>query len=176
MELNTMNEKELRTIVGRMRDAGNKKIKRLQKTGLNTPALQQVERSGGLFSTKGKTLNELRGEFSRIRSFMESRTSTKTGFEKVRQETAEKLQEKGVDITPDQMDKMFNIYEKLKERDPSITTQKMKYAVMTEISKMSDDIDPEAAILAMQERLDDLYEEQAGINGDFDSVSEFFEI
>lgn len=101
MDFNTMTEKEMRKVVSRLRDAANKKVKRLEKTGIDTPALRQVQRSGGLFSTKGKTLNELRAEHARIRSFMTAKTSTKTGYEQVRNETLEGLKNEGVNLEYD---------------------------------------------------------------------------
>ena len=175
MDFNEMNEKEMRKVVSRLRDAGNKKLKRLEKTGIETPALRQVNRSGGSFSTKGKDLNQLRSEHARIRSFMQARTSTKTGYEKVRTETIEKLQEKGVNIDKNNLDGFFKVYERLKEIDPSITMKNVKYEVMREISNAVDDMDYEKLILEMQEQLDDIYEATAGQYENFTSVSEFFE-
>ena len=174
-DLNKMHEKELRKMVGRLRDAGNKKIKRLQKTGLSTPALRQVERSGGLFSTKDKNLNQLRAEYQRIKAFVSAKTSTASGYKKAQAETRKEFEKKGIKVSQDKLDKMFKVYEKLRKDDPSISVSQLKYGVLKELSMMNDDFDPEKAILLMQERLDDIYEEQARANGDFDSISEFFE-
>lgn len=177
LNLNKMSEKELRKIVSRMRDAGNKKIKRLQKSGYKTPALQQVERSGGLFSTKGKNINQLRSEYSRIRSFMTSKTSTATGYKKVRSEMINEFKKRGVDVNNDTFDIMIRTYDRLKEMDPDIVRILGSSQVQREISQMMDNTpDVEDLILQMQDRIEELYEQQAGINGDFDGTSEFFEI
>jgi hypothetical protein len=175
MDFNSLTEKEMRKVVSRLRDAGNKKIKRLEKSGVETPALRQVNRSGGLFTTKNKDLNSLRAEHSRIKSFMQAKTSTKTGYEKVRKETSEKLQERGIDVKTKDLDGFFKVYERLKEIDPSISLKSVKYEVMREISQKIDDLDYEGLILQMQEQLDDIYEATAGAFENFDSVSDFFE-
>lgn len=176
VDFNSLTEKEMRKVVSRLRDAGNKKIKRLEKSGLDTPAMRQVNRSGGLFSTKGKSLNQLRAEHSRIKSFMQSKTSTKTGYKKVQQETIENLKERGVAIKPENLDGFFRVYEKLKEIDPAVSLKSVKYEVMQEISRKIDDLDYEGLILEMQENLDEIYEATSGAYENFSSVSEFFEM
>ena len=175
VDFNSLTEKEMRKVVSRLRDAGNKKIKRLQKSGVDTPALRQVNRSGGLFSTKGKSLNQLRAEHSRIKAFMQSKTSTKSGYKKVQQETVKNLKERGVEIKPENLDGFFRVYEKLKEIDPAISLKSVKYEVMQEISRKIDDLDYEGLILEMQENLDEIYEATSGAYENFTSVSEFFE-
>lgn len=122
VDFNSLTEKEMRKVVSRLRDAGNKKIKRLEKSGFDTPALRQVNRSGGLFSTKGKSLNQLRAEHSRIRSFMQSKTSTKTGFEKVRKETMKELEQSGVNFNLSE----DRLKELLLERGLEVTPKNLK--------------------------------------------------
>lgn len=179
MDIDTFNKlgvSDMRKVVGRLVSAGNKRIRNFSKSGETSPAYRQVMKSGGLFSTKGKDLNALRSEYTRAKNFMQNRTSTKSGWKKVKKETAEQMKKQGVDVTPDELEDVLKIYERLKEIDPSISSRSLKYRVMQEISTMSDKIDFEEKILAMQDRLEEIYEEQAGLEDEFSGVSDFFEM
>lgn len=173
---NKMGESELRNVVQRLASAGNKRLNRFQRAGESSPATNYIQQSGGKFSTKGKGLNQLRSEYSRLKDFLSSKTSTRTGWREVKKETAESLREMGVDVKPKDLDNLFRTYEKLKQIDPSITNKALKYTVLREISQMPDDLDPEERAAELQGRLTELYEEQEAINAEFFSgVSEFFE-
>ena len=89
---------ELRKVVQQLATAGNKRLKRLEAEGYSTPASRYVTRSGGAFTTKGKNLNALREEYSRVRRFMESKTSSKTGYVEVRNKTLETIKKNNPDI------------------------------------------------------------------------------
>lgn len=173
---NKLTEKELRTAVTRTASAANKRVARFDKAGETSPAVNYAKSSGGKFSAKGKGLNQLRAELTRIKDFMGAITSTRTGWSGVQKQTAETLSEMGVDVKPKDLDNLFRTYEKLKELDPSITTKALKYTVLREISQMPDDLDPEERAAELQGRLTALYEEQEAINAEFfRGVSEFFE-
>lgn len=54
----------------------NHRIQRLEKAGLtNTPAYMAVQKSGGRFRIRGKSLSELSKEFARAQSFEKAKTS-----------------------------------------------------------------------------------------------------
>ena len=90
IDLNTFNslkESDLRHITSRLVSAGNKRIRRLEKLDINSPAYQSLG-NNKKFSTKLDTsvssqqrVNRLRPEFSRIRSFLTSKTSTARGYQ-----------------------------------------------------------------------------------------------
>lgn len=180
MDVQTFNElskSDLQKVVGRLVSAGNKRLRNFEKRGESSPATRAVERSGGKFSTKGKNINELRSEYARARNFLTSKSSTVTGYKKVKKETADALKKSGVDVSPETLDNVMKTYERLKEVDPNVSTRGMKYRVLSEISSMvDDDTDPEKILDTMQERLNDIYEEEVKmLSGDGD-VSGFFEI
>lgn len=94
---NRMNERELRSVTSRLVSAANKRIRRLKKHNINSPAIQKLGKDGS-FSTilpkdvdKKQNVNKLRGIFSNIRSFLTSETSTISGYKKFVKRTKERI-------------------------------------------------------------------------------------
>lgn len=73
--------KEFRAEANRLVSLANKRLRRLEKNGLqSSPAYQAYLANGGKpFSTKGKDYNQLQSEVSRLKRFIDSETSTVTG-------------------------------------------------------------------------------------------------
>lgn len=167
----------LRHVVSRIASAGNKRLKRLDQAGVKSRAGEVVMDSGGKFSVKGKSEDELRAEFMREKNFFERKTSSLRGIKQIQKETAKTLESRGVtNIDRDKIGETFALYDKLKEIDPSITAKNLKYGVINAIAELPDYMDIEEKILAMQEQLEDIYEEQEDLYEDFSDVSEFFDI
>lgn len=175
---NRLSAFDLRQYVSRLASAANKRLRRLENNRANTPAYRQVMRSGGNFSTRGKNLNELRAEFVRAKNFLEAKSSTVSGWKKTVKGTIDKLHEKGVDITPDEFDQLWSVYEELKELDPSVSYRRLKYAVLQEIEMYIEDNEEDAKSMATRitKELGRIYEEQAERDADNGGVSSFFEL
>ncbi len=169
---------DLRQVVSRIASAGNKRLKRLENAGVSSRAADVVAETGGKFSVKGKTEEQLRSEFMREKNFFERKTSSLRGIKEIRRETARTLRERGVtDVDEQKIGDTFALYDKLKEKMPEVANKNLKYAVINAISELSDDLDVEEKILAMQEQLQELYEEQEDLYDDyFEDLSEFFDI
>lgn len=96
--LNKMTYADMKKITQRLVSSANKRLRLLEKTGYSTPASRTAE-MGGTFTTRGKsTVGELHKEYSRIKRFMESKTSTKTGYIQVRNATLQRMKKQGVDV------------------------------------------------------------------------------
>lgn len=179
-KFNSLKEKKLKLVVGRLVSAVNKRVRRFEKAGISTPATRSLEKSGGKLSVKGKSLNELRSEYARARNFMNMETSTRKGYEKVQKKISETLRERGYDITPNELDDMFEVFNSLLESDPSISLSKDKYQLMQDIANMPDKLDLSEKVQKAKERYTELYEkEQQELNGqevDLYGVSGFFEV
>ena len=78
--------------VRRLADTANKRIKSLEKKGIESPAYLNVSKSGGKFSTRGKSINQLRSEFIRARNFLGMKTSTIKGYEKVKEDFFDRVE------------------------------------------------------------------------------------
>lgn len=72
--------KEIRRLVS----IANKRINRLKKSGLeDAPALTRFVPDRGKFSIKGLKGNELRSEVANLRKFLQAKTSTIRGYDRV---------------------------------------------------------------------------------------------
>ena len=139
----------------------------------------QLEKSGGMLSTKGKDLNQLRTEYARGRDFLNMETSSRKGYEDVQKKTVETLRDRGVDVTTDELDDIFEVYGRLKEIDPSVGVILSSSQVIGEISKLDNTQDVQTRIMQAKERYNELYEEnqeQFGRDVTLYGVSGFFEI
>lgn len=99
-------------------DAANKRLKRLQGMKTLSPALNSVMQSGGKFSIKGKTRNEILKESSRALSFINMKTSTVSGAKQFEKNFAAKLSNKSKNISNDQRKTLFDSFRKLQQISP----------------------------------------------------------
>lgn len=181
MDINTFNKlstSELRKVVGRLVSAGNKRLRSFEKAGESSPSTRYVEKSGGKFSTKGKDLNALRAEYTRAKTFLQSKTGTRRGWKKVKKETISGLKKYGVEMNEDQFEGVWQAYEDLKELSPEVANRGLKYSVLKDIADMVTDPNKSADEIAtaLHDNLSKIYEEQAELNDEFTGVSGFFEI
>ena len=140
-QIKQYDRKNLAKIVTKLSSAANKRVKRLEKSGYNTPALRQSYR-GRHFGSKGKNLKQLRSEYKRVSSFLKSETSTVKGYKAFLNRLSKKFNEKGVKVSggtteemQDFIDKETRIYDWLKERNPYIDESMYKYSVMPKLSE-----------------------------------------
>lgn len=178
-DFNKLGLSDLRKVVGRLVSAVNKRIRRFMNAGISTPATRALEKSGGMLSTKGKDLNQLRTEYARGRDFLNMETSSRKGFEEVQKKTVETLKDRGVDVTTDELDDIFEVYGRLKEIDPSVGVILSSSQVIGEIAKLDNTQDVQTRIMQAKERYNELYEEnqeQYGRDVTLYGVSGFFEI
>lgn len=81
----TDKQKDFRKETSRLISMANKRIKRLENSDFNTsPAYQKWLQDGGeKFSIRGKTQQEVRNEFFRVKNYLDSSTSSISGTKKV---------------------------------------------------------------------------------------------
>lgn len=117
----SMSRKDIATITSRLVSAGNKRLRRMEKKGITTPATTFIQSHGGKFSVKGKDLIGVREEFLRIKGFLESETGTIKGYRKWESKVATTLRENtGINydsLTEKQKHQFWEIYSKLEETD-----------------------------------------------------------
>lgn len=182
---NSLTESDLRKVVGRLVSAGNKRLRTFERNETKSPAVSQVMRSGGVFSTKGKDLAALRAEYSRAKSFLQAKTGTVKQWNKVKQETIDSMKKRGVELSKDQFDTVFKIYDRLSELDSSIEDKRYKYKIIDEISnELADALEDEEdadqdtlindVVSEMMDRITEIYEEEQ--EDEDGGVSEFFDL
>lgn len=156
-----MNRKDLSSITSRLVSASNKRIRRLSKTeeGKLSPAYKKYEKRGKMFSVKGKNVNQLRNEFSQMKTFLNLKTSTVSGWKKVQKNIEERIGK----MTTTQSKKFWKLYHKLEEEEGGVLSiikdsdriQRMLHQEVTSKGRKSQ----QAIYDKMMNNLDALYEE-----------------
>lgn len=156
-----LSKKDMRSVVQRLASAANKRVDRMQKKGISSPALRQLLENGGRVSTKGKDLAALRAEFTRAKNFLQSQTSTISGYNEFVQNNIDALNEHGVDIDKKNFEDFWRVFDRLKEMDPSVENSALKYKIMQAIADEfdEDDIDVDYITERMMDQIDLLYED-----------------
>lgn len=175
-DFNKLGKKDLQKITGRLVSAANKRYRRATAAGVTSPAFSYVEKTG-MFSTKGKNINQLRAEFVRAKNFLEAETSTIKASKQFMKESIEALKKEGVDLTEDNFKDVMALYESLRKSDKKIMERRLKYSVLQELESYvtEDNLPYEDILTVMKNKLDKIYVEEQKLlenNG----VSGFFEM
>ena len=182
-ELNKMTESQLRTTVGRLVSAGNKRLRRfeagrgkLPNAGMQGGTYEEIK-----FSTVGKDKQQLLEEYKRARGFMRAETSSLTGVKKVEKKSVEALKGYGVNIeglSQKNYDRFWQAYDKLKEVDKTVADKNYKYAVLNEMNKMVKGkkwFNVDKLVRDMQAKIETIYKENAQV-ANASGTSGFFEV
>lgn len=148
-----------RAIVSRLVSAGNKRLRTFEKYGVESPTVIDVMRSGGKFSTKGKT-NEgaLLRELTRARSFLRNPMSTLKEWRKIESKMYESLRERGYDIDKDKMSTLANVLGKL-SRERNLTISE-RYNVIGQVDSILGDNEHATVndiVKTIEKQLDKIY-------------------
>lgn len=201
-QLEALSDSDLRKVVGRLVSAGNKRMRRFEKRGENSPAYRRAMQSGGKFSTKGKDRDALLNELQRARGFFKDETSSLKRWKEIKVEystgvgvNAPALDEDGEYIYPPEIEyidfdylngnndfsrAVWEMFDRLQEIDPTIANMSNKYNVAQQIADMaivsSDPTNIKHLVYKIYDRLVENEKEREVLNDEFDeSVSQFFE-
>lgn len=166
-----------RQVVGRLASAANKRVKRAVQAGRESWAIKRAQEEEK-FSTAGKSVESLTEEYNRVRSFMVNPTTTAKGYDKAAQEIAERLEEEGYEVTPEEAGRALALYEELSTKDKDVISREERYKYLRELT----DIVGADTIHDVRNLFNDLsnaignLDGQAGIDRNESSLSRFFEI
>lgn len=112
-EINSLSRKDLASITSRLASVANKRMKRMRKAGLESPALSTFEsrKQGVRFSVKGKNINQLRHTFKSAKGFLNLKTSSIKGAREWHQNVSERIGE----MTPNQEKRFWRIFDKFRK-------------------------------------------------------------
>lgn len=177
-EFAQLSKTELRQAVSRLASAANKRLKRLTSSGVVSQALYDVTESGGKFTTKGKGLDELRAEFSRVRDFLESPSSTVKGAKEIEKNIAKDVKSIfGVDFSPTQIRDIINDYIKTQNYDSKYQAQRLRYAKLYSKPIEVYSTDEKEDIKNISEQIVGLFERRLTPEGlHYDGVSQWFDV
>ena len=109
--------KEFRREASKLASIANKRVERLEKNNLtSTPAYKRYI-EGGRFGVKGKDYNQVQKELSRLKSFLDSETSTIRGANKTLKEMAKNtgIQYSNLTELRDKAGKFFELASKVEQ-------------------------------------------------------------
>lgn len=177
-ELNAMDRPTLAKAVSRLASAANKRLKRFEGSELESPATKSVEKSGGRFGTRGKTLNQLRSEFIRVKNFLSSKTSTIKGYKQFKKDFFDRVEAKTdirKELSDSELNRFWDIYSKSANLQPFVKgSAELQKTVFDMFIKYQDE-ESEDILARVQEKFDNWYEEQQDIENEFDT-STFFRV
>lgn len=124
--------KQQREIVSRLGSAVNKRFSKLESKGLVTPASIRLVQGGGKISVKGKSGEELKRELFRAKRYLQSETSSVSGYKRIEKQIQAESQRTGIPTTEKDvsMGLAFSYYDILTETDSNIAAIKDKYKVV----------------------------------------------
>lgn len=148
--------KQVRQAVSKLASTANKRAARLINEGVPSYAIEEYYTNIGRlegepkyrkFGTRGKSENQLRQEYMRLKQFLNEESSTIKGAEKLEREAISRLNENGVQMSRDDYRKLLKLYIKSLDKDPQAVSRIIKYAftrnvdIVIEHDKGMDDID-----------------------------------
>lgn len=115
-DLEQLSRADLAREVSKVASAANKRLARLEKAGVVSPAATYAIQHGGKFSVAGKDVGELITELNRARGFMEAKTGNLKGARETRKNTLKTI----ADATKTEYENIKSVFDKMtleEERD-----------------------------------------------------------
>ena len=178
--LNSWDKSTISKAVRRLADTANKRIKGFEKKGIESPAILNVKKSGGKFSTRGKTLNQLRTEFIRAKNFLKMKTSTQKGYEKVKQDFFDRVEAttaQKISLTDEDLNKFWRLYDKSESTiTPFIKGSEQGQKLVFDIFIKNNNESEEDILKRIYDKFDLYYEEQEENSRDYAGTSDFYSV
>lgn len=167
------NVSHLRAVVSRVASAANKRMRSLEKAGINSPAF--AEARGKRFSTAGMNEAQLKAEYLRARQFMSSPTSTVKGAKAWREKWQKELADSGIPSTEEQAEKLHSVMSRLYDISPAMHDKDFYYEMLSRVEQTIND-EPMLGIDDLTEKfnaqIEDIYYDWFGEKYGYDA-SEF---
>lgn len=167
--------RELRAATKALTDAANKRLTRIRKSGIKSPAAMEVWSSGGKFGIAGKSEGQLRTEFLRARQFIEAPTSTVSGAKAARKRTQAGLRSEGLSIDDELYNKLIQAYIDNINTNPAIQARTIKYMLRdnAESWTASTELDIEDIAQRIRDEIDSQYNPGGS---QYDGAARYFDL
>ena len=158
-DVQKLKRSDLAKVVSQLSAAANKRVKRLSQTDVGelSPAYQRALQHGK-FGAAGKNINQLRNEYAEVRNFLKLKTSSVSGWKKVRKNTENRLGSKFTSV--DQEKRFWRAYRQLEADNygavHAVGSTESQRLVRQEMEQNTS----EDLIDRMLDRLDEEYERQ----------------
>lgn len=157
-QIEKMSRQELARAVSDLRSVVRKRIERMEKSEVYSPAYTSIISGGGIPSVKGMDVTQLRNEFKRYKGFIEMKTSTVKGaraYQKKLKNNFEKMV--GRTLTSGEMVYYSRILDDL--RDEGLATANNYKNVLNYIDEFSND-DPELSAEELKQKVREVLENE----------------
>lgn len=181
-KLNSLSESEFRQLTARLVSASNKRLKRLEKTtrGKSSFAYQFVEERGRKFSTRGKSLNQLRTEFKASKQFLSMKTSTVKGWNKYRKGMEERTgyatEGESLNWSERTWSKYWKVYRRFEETHGGTFKKGDSDRIQQMLTELMDSSDKRRSVDTFQEMLEDAYDEMYESDFDDEDIEDMFDM
>lgn len=118
--INKLSTEELRAVVARLNKVESKRVKNLEKYGLNTQAVRALNDAGGVTkASRDMTRQQLLHEYKRAKSFLLSETSTVAGAKSFLSDISDRV---GADrpLSKDEIERLYDLVNRHKEETQSL--------------------------------------------------------
>ena len=158
----SLGRSDLAKVVSRLSSTANKRLKEFEERDQKSYATKRARKSGGNFSVKGKNLNALRHEYARVKTFLRDETSTISGYNRFIDEAIGKLREIGIEISREKYKRYTDLWDDLKEQDPTVKARDVRYKILKDLAVMVEDknMANETVMERIKTRVDELYQEK----------------
>lgn len=130
-DFNKLTQPELRKIVTSLGRATTRRIRQLEAVGgERSPAVRAITAQGKPSAAGGKSLNELRTEYAKARSFFTNRTATVEGFQAFEAEMKSKIGESNyTQLSKSKTRAVYKAIDRLSQQHPSWGSDQVRQAV-----------------------------------------------
>lgn len=169
-DFNALSVPVRQAIVDKLGHVANTRYNRFLRSDTITPAVRELQQSGGRITAADKTEKGLATEFARAKRFITRKTSTRSGWSETKHNIIKSLADNGIKIkSMKQFDEFWKLYNELAEEDSALEDKKTRYRVMKELADAvrrkpkkgeTEDERTERILTAMRNRLSDIYKER----------------
>ena len=181
-KLNSLSESEFRQLTNRLTSASNKRLRRLEKTtrGKSSFAYQFASERGRKFSTRGKSLNQLRTEFKASKQFLSMKTSTVKGWKKYRKSMEERTgyatSGESLNWSENTWSKYWKVYRRFEETHGGTFKKGDSDRIQQMLTELMESSDKRKSADSFQSMLDDAYDEMYESDFDDEDIEDMFDM
>lgn len=130
----SLNTNDMRKVVQRLVPEVKRRVREFKDEP--SPVVTKLQRSGTDFSTDKKDLNELRTDYTRIKHFLDAKTSEKKNWDDAKEKTIRAMRRLGIKFTDNNFKDIWQAYELLLELDKSVSAREFKYVSLRRIIEL----------------------------------------
>lgn len=181
-QLNRLSTKEMKQLTSRLVSASNKRIRALEKTklGKSSFAYQSVANRGRKFSVRGKTVGQVKQEFSLASNFLRMKTSTVKGWQKYRKSVEERTAGatggESVEWSERTWGKYWKVYRRFEEQHGGTFKKGDSDRIQQMLRSIMESSDKRMGADSFQRMIEDEYEDMYENDIDEEDVDDYFEL